>query len=93
MTDSSGATTSLSQPDALTGELLRLINAEVSISPDPVEAETDLLLSGAIDSLGVIRITQWMEDEHAIEVDPLDVTLENFQTVARMVSYLRKQLG
>ncbi|MEM9562035.1 MAG: acyl carrier protein [Actinomycetota bacterium] len=68
--------------------LLRFVSTEVSISQDPIDAETDLLLTGAVDSLGVIRITQWMEDELGVEVDPVDVTLENFQTVARMVAYL-----
>ena len=69
-------------------DLVRFINREVSISPDPIEAETDLLLTGAVDSLGVIRITQWMEDELGVTVDPADVTLDNFQTVTQMVSYL-----
>ncbi len=69
-------------------KLLRFINAEVSVSPDPIGAETDLLLTGAVDSLGVIRITQWMEDELDVEVDPADVTLDNFQTVTRMMAYL-----
>lgn len=69
-------------------KLLGFINTDVSVSPDPIEAETDLLLTGAVDSLGVIRITQWMEGEFGIEVDPSDVTLENFQTVSRMMSFL-----
>ena len=69
-------------------DLLAHINAEISISPEPIEFETDLLLTGAVDSLGVIRITQWMEDELGIDVDPLDVTLDNFQTVAKMVAYV-----
>jgi len=73
------------------GDLLAHINAEISISPEPIELETDLLLTGAVDSLGVIRITQWMEDELGIEVDPLDVTLDNFQTVAKMVTYVDKR--
>ena len=73
--------------------LLAHINAEISISPDPIEMETDLLLTGAVDSLGVIRITQWIEDELEIEVDPLDVTLDNFQTVSKMVIFVEKQRG
>lgn len=72
--------------------LLKFVSTEVSISPDPIEPETDLLLTGAVDSLGVIRITQWMEDELGIEVDPVDVTLDNFQTVARMLAYLGARL-
>ncbi len=68
--------------------LVDFINTDVSVSSEPIEADTDLLLTGTVDSLGVIRITQWMEDELGIEVDPSDVTLDNFQTVSRMMRYL-----
>lgn len=68
--------------------LLAFINAEISTSPEAVRLDSDLLLTGAVDSLGVIRITQWIEDELSIEVSPLDVTLENFQTVSRMVAFV-----
>lgn len=74
--------------DETASRLLGFINSEVSVSPEPIEAETDLLLTGAVDSLGVLRITQWMEDELGIEVDPADVTLDHFQTVAKMMVYL-----
>ncbi len=73
--------------------LLRFVTTEVSVVPDPIEVETDLLLTGAVDSLGVMRITQWMEDELGVEVDPVDVTLENFQTIGRMLAYLGSRTG
>ncbi len=69
-------------------KLLGFINTDVSVSPEPIEADTDLLLTGAVDSLGVIRITQWMEDELGVDVDPADVTLDDFQTVTKMMPYL-----
>jgi acyl carrier protein len=75
----------------LGGRLLEFIQQSVCQTGD-VERDTDLLLSGAVDSLGVIRITQWLEDEAGIEVDPGDVTLENFQTVDRMIAYAESQL-
>ncbi len=67
--------------------LLAFINSEVSTVAVEISSDTDLLLTGAVDSLGVIRITQWIEDHVGITVDPADVTLENFQTVDRMVAY------
>jgi acyl carrier protein len=73
----------------LASRLLKFVQEEVSAGGIPLTGDTDLLLSGAVDSLGVIRITQWLEDETGIEVDPADVTLENFQTVDRMVRYAR----
>lgn len=74
-------------------KLLAFINAEVSVSPDPVATDTDLLLTGAVDSLGVVIITQWLEDEMGFEVDPVEVTLDNFQTVDQMMVYAKSKLS
>ena len=72
--------------------LVTFINSEIVVD-QVVEADTDLLLTGAVDSLGVIRITHWMEEQTGVVVDPGDVTLENFQTVDRMVAYLERSRG
>ena len=74
-------------------ELIEFIQDEIVLDDLVVAAGTDLLLTGAVDSLGVIRITHWMEETSGITVDPGDVTLENFQTVARMSSYLETQVS
>lgn len=73
--------------------LIEFIEGEIIVDDIALEAETDLLLTGAVDSLGVIRITHWMEETTGIVVDPSDVTLENFQTVAKMAAYLEAQLA
>lgn len=77
----------------LSGRLVAFINGEISTAADSVASDTDLLLTGAVDSLGVVRITQWLEDNYGTDVDPLDVTLENFQTIDRMVSYVAAKQG
>ena len=69
-------------------QLISFVSSEVLLVRDEIGPNTDLLLTGAVDSLGVIRITQWMEDELNISVDPGDVTLENFQTVSSMAAYV-----
>lgn len=73
--------------------LLRFIADEVAAIPLDLASDTDLLLSGAVDSLGVIRITQWIEDNLGVLVDPADVTLENFQTVRCMADYVASRRG
>jgi acyl carrier protein len=74
--------------EMMTDQLMTFIRDEVAVVDGDVSADTDLLLTGLVDSLGVIRITQWIEDELDVEVPPGDVTLENFQTVDRIVSYV-----
>lgn len=74
-------------------ELRTLIAEEVSATEEPVEPDTDLLLSGMVDSLGVVRIVHWLEDRCGFVVDPADVTLDNFQTVSAITAYAARRQG
>jgi len=75
--------------DAFADRLLTLVRDDVSTGDEPVDASTDLLLTGLVDSLGVVMIVEWIEDDLGIEIDPGDVVLEHFQTVDAMLAYLR----
>jgi acyl carrier protein len=73
-------------------QLIEMIADEVSLDPSAeITADTDLLLGGLVDSLGVVRIVGWIEDELGIEIDPLDVVLDNFGTVDAMVAYIERR--
>ncbi len=69
--------------------LLRFVEQDLPEGTD-LQPDTDLLLSGVLDSLGVVRVVHWLEDELGIEIDPADVVLENFQTVGAMVAYVER---
>jgi acyl carrier protein len=72
----------------LRSELLDLINAEISLDPAvAIEGSTDLLLTGLVDSLGVVQIVEWLESRLGCEIDPGDVILEHFQTVDAMLTF------
>lgn len=80
-------TDSTTTPD-FAADLLELLNDELSLDPSvTIGEETDLLLTGLVDSLGIIQVVSWMEDELGLSVDPVDVTLENFQTAGRMIRF------
>lgn len=52
--------------------------------------DDDLLLSGLVDSLGVVRLVTFIEIEFHVVVPPEDVVLENFQTLTAMSEYLQR---
>ncbi|MDX2381054.1 MAG: acyl carrier protein [Acidimicrobiia bacterium] len=56
-----------------------------------IEPETNLLLTGLVDSLGVMLIIDWIEGDLGISIHPGDVVLENFLTVQAMVDFARTQ--
>lgn len=73
--------------DQFAERLTDFIAREVAPEGELVEADTDLLLTGLVDSLGVVMVSDWIQDELSIVIEPVDVVLENFQSVERMVSY------
>jgi acyl carrier protein len=75
----------------LTADLVTFIADEVAIATGDIDADTDLLLGGFVDSLGVVVIVGWLESRLDIRIDPADVVLENFLTVGDMVRYVRNR--
>jgi len=51
----------------------------------------DLLLSGLVDSVGIMRLIGWMETTFSIAIPPEDVTIENFGTIADMAGYIERR--
>lgn len=69
-------------------DLLAVIIEDVRVEGVAVDADTELLMSGLVDSLGIIRIVEWIEGRLSIVIDPADVVLENFESVANIVAFL-----
>ncbi|MGW3566321.1 acyl carrier protein [Streptomyces sp. NPDC000941] len=47
-----------------------------------LDAEYDLLATAVIDSLGVLRIAEWLADRHRIVVPDTELTSRNFRSVS-----------
>ena len=73
---------------SLSDDLVRFIDDEVSTGDEPVAADTDLVMSGFVDSLGVVMIVEWLERRLGIQIDPGDVVIEHFSSVGAIVDYL-----
>jgi acyl carrier protein len=55
--------------------------------------DDDLLGSWAIDSVGMMSLVLFIEDEFMLAVPPEDVTIENFVSIAAIAAYLRNRQG
>lgn len=76
---------------AFATELADFIDREVSSGGETVRPETDLVMSGLVDSLGIILVVEWLEQRLDVQIDPADVVLEHFESVDAMVTYLRSR--
>ena len=75
-------------------DLLKMINEDISLDPTvEISSDTDLLLTGLVDSLGVVDIVAWIEDRTDVVIEPADIVLEHFQTVDLMISFVDRTFG
>lgn len=60
-----------------------LSHEDTALSPDD-----DLLLTGLVDSIGIMSLVMHIETELGIPVPPEDVTIENFVSIRAIDAYL-----
>ena len=59
---------------------------DVSLSPDE-----SLIESGIVDSLGILRLVAFIEENFSVVVDDIDVVPENFDTINAMNSLVERK--
>ena len=58
---------------------------------ETIEPQTELFSSGVLDSVAMMNLIMFVEEKTRVEVHPGDVTLDNFDTVSRIVAYADAQ--
>lgn len=71
-------------------ELVAFICEDASLDPSEISDDTLLFTDGYIDSFTMTSLIAFIEEELSIEIDQSAVTLENFDSIARMMNYLER---
>ncbi|MEX0289489.1 MAG: acyl carrier protein [Flavobacteriaceae bacterium] len=76
----------------MTDRIIAYIKEEISLEPiDEIDLDEDLLGSGILDSLGVMKLVAFLEEEYSIKIMPEDMTVENFSTLRTITDFISKQ--
>lgn len=75
-------------------QLKQYVKQELLDADQQVEIHDDdnLLMDEIVDSMGMIRLVAFIEDQWAIQVPPEDVTIENFMSISTINHYLERRL-
>ena len=57
----------------------------------PLAADDDLLGSGLIDSIGIMKLIGFLENEFDVKIPPEDMVIEHFMTVGDISEYLTQR--
>jgi acyl carrier protein len=68
--------------------LLELFQTEMAIDTSDIEERTELFSSSIIDSFSLVTLITYIEREAQMRVDPLDVNLDNLDTIERILRYV-----
>jgi acyl carrier protein len=58
------------------------------VPAEELEDDFDLLTGGVVDSLGLLKVVAWLEDEFDISVDDSELGPDSFRTVAAIKAYV-----
>lgn len=69
-------------------DIIRSYISDTLLSGADIANDDDLLLSGLLDSLSVIRLVQHLENEFTVRVPPEEIVIEHFTSVDTITAYL-----
>ncbi|MBT8193599.1 MAG: acyl carrier protein [Acidimicrobiia bacterium] len=71
--------------------IMDYVSAELLIDPEEgLDEHEEILASGRIDSMSVMRLVFFIKDEFSITIPNEDLVVENFQSIDALDRYLRR---
>lgn len=73
-------------------EIIEILKTDI-LQEDDIEIglDEDLLTSGTLDSMALIRLVAAIEEKYSIKIPPTDLVIENFININAIESYLQNQ--
>jgi acyl carrier protein len=77
-------------------ELKKFVISEIAIDSDftqeGISPDEDLIATGVIDSLGILKLVAFMEKQFGIKLKDEDITPENLRTLSLMAKFIETKL-
>ena len=67
------------------------IQSEFAAKDQKVTDDDELLLSGTIDSMGVMRLVGFVEKVAALKIPPEHITIEHFSSINTIMEYVQSR--
>jgi Acyl carrier protein len=71
-------------------DLISYMAQELGVETSDVREETLLFSSGIIDSFALVSLITFIEEKCRFRVNPMDVTLDNLDSIDRILGYVRR---
>ncbi|MCV2874521.1 acyl carrier protein [Defluviimonas sp. WL0050] len=72
-------------------DLIGFLKGALNVDVSDVEDDTLLFSTGVIDSFSMIELITYIESTTGPSIPPGDITLENFDSIGRILSYVNSR--
>ncbi|MCF2906698.1 acyl carrier protein [Octadecabacter sp. CECT 8868] len=72
-------------------DLTDFLEEEVGVDTDDLQDDTPLFSTGLVDSFALVTLMMQLETLGGFRIKPAEVTLENLDTLERILAYVKKQ--
>lgn len=69
----------------------QFLTEELGVESDNLQADTPLFSSGLIDSFSLVTLMSFIENAGEVSIDPSDVTLDNFDSIERIIQFISRK--
>ena len=69
-------------------QLLKFIYTSILNEMVEIDADDELLVSGLVDSMNVMRLVSFVKSEFKLDIAPHEITIENFSSVRKLSLFL-----
>jgi acyl carrier protein len=63
------------------------------VTVDQLDADFDLLENGVVDSLGLLRLIEWVGNKYSLPVEEMDLAPANFRSVNAICDFVTEARG
>lgn len=75
-------------------EILTIIGEDILMEDNfHIEMNEDLLTSGTLDSMALMRLVAALEEKYNIKIPPTDLIIEHFLNVQSIEDYISKRIN
>jgi acyl carrier protein len=76
----------------ITSDISNYITKEIArdISPGDIPEDYDLVETGVIDSLAMVRLITWIGERFEVPINDIEISPSDFSTVGRIAAFVQR---
>lgn len=73
-------------------DIAQFLKTDCGISEDELDSSETVFSSGLLDSLDILKIVSFIEEQYGLSISALEVSLDHFDTIDLMAKFVQARI-